>query len=308
MIFLFATGYSAFQTVISINAKGNIKQSNFYVASNGSDVNGNGTISNPYATVEKAYNSIEKKGNIYIMNNILLTSILNMNDNKKIKLASYNTNNEVYSIIRENVLTDTMINIANGNVTLEDIIIDGNDVSATYPPIKIRANASLTMEKQSKIINGNSNSSAGGAIRIDNNSNVTLTINDGLISNNKGKEIGGAIHCGPNNIIIINGGEISNNYASYRGGAISLYGSLIMNGGKIVDNTAGDAAGAIYIAYQGNNIGHMTMNNGLISNNSASYSGGIYFDYGYGIFTYNNGVICENTPVNSYETHSTCPN
>jgi hypothetical protein len=50
--------------------------------------------------------------------------------------------------------------------------------------------------------------------------------------------------------------------------------------------------------------GKFTLSGGTIKNNKASSNGRIS---AYGTYTYNSGVVCGNTPTNSYETATTCP-
>ena len=59
-------GYAAFQTNLSLSARGNINErNNLYVSSTGSDTKGNRTITKPYATIQKTYNSAWQNSTIY---------------------------------------------------------------------------------------------------------------------------------------------------------------------------------------------------------------------------------------------------
>jgi len=131
------------------------------------------------------------------------------------------------------------------------------------------------------------------------------------------------------------GGTISNNYCGFCGGGLLLGGgaSHTISGGTITGNEAALNSGGILLAYSGTKL---TMTGGTISQNKASDVGGVHvfggsiFEMNSGIiknntatngnsggvfansntsstFTYISGVICENTPSNTYETHTTCP-
>lgn len=71
----------------------------------------------------------------------------------------------------------------------------------------------------------------------------------------------------------------------------------------IDSNEAGDNSGAGITVYSG---AKLTMNGGTISGNSATANGGVHIMTC--TYTYKAGTVCGNTPSNSYETHTSCPN
>ncbi|MBR3898234.1 MAG: hypothetical protein IKJ43_03010 [Bacilli bacterium] len=350
-------GYAAFQTVININVKGTIKEydkSNLYVSSSGSDVTGRGTIKRPYATIQKAYDEALNDATIYIMNNITALSSINMTENKEIIITSHSTGNTINSVVRDNLLTESIFKVSQGEITLQNIIIDGNNVEADN--CLISTTSKLNINNGTIIKNGKNISSNVGGIKVENG---TLNINGGTITNNTTSGDTGAIQ-GINSIITINNGIISSNYSEWSGAGLSAQSStLYINGNtKIVNNECKWTGCGIALnntkttidnvlidgnkntgSYAGagitlTNKTELTFNNGIISNNVATNDtgGGVRVDNStlimnggiikknmapsnggiwkssLGTFTNNGGIICENTPANSYETHQACPN
>ncbi len=331
LIILFATlflsaGYAAFQTIISINVKGNTKAiDNLYVSNSGSDTEGDGTISNPYKTIQKAYNEASKVAKIYIMNDISLVSTIDINSNKKITLTSYIIgDDEKHSVFRTESTKGNLINQTAGNLTLKDIIIDGNNINGNTYMIE---SSSILYLKDNAIIKNAYNESGTGGIRI--TEQGKLYVSGGEISNNIAA-YSPSIECV--GYCEMTDGKISDNKcigSGCAGAGIAVNGSFNMNGGEIKNNTSINAAGGLYVYRNG----YAVINNGIISNNNAINGGGIYL-YNNATLTinggiirnnmannnggigkqntttliYNSGIICGNTPSNEYETHEVCPN
>lgn len=321
--FFLTVGYSAFQTVINISAKGNIKiRTDFYVSSNGSDISGKGSLKSPYASIQKAYDSITKSpAVINVMNDITQVDTITMSENKDVTLVSYGSN--ANSIIRDNSSTGNLILFTDGKLKLQNIIIDGNNIEVSGAMLlKLDGFAQLTMESGA-ILKNAKNTGSGSAILLNNDS--SLTMNDGEISNNYSSRGGAAIFMNSDGTlftmnggsiinnngndsvgawskgsIIINNGTISYNTAVNQAGAIQCYKSLVMNGGTISYNTAGTTGGAVNLT----STCQFTMSGGVISNNTSATG---YVFAGSGSFTYNSGIICENIKTSNYETHTTCP-
>lgn len=331
-IFLFLSiGYAAFQTTINLNVKGTIKEydrTNLYVSSSGSDVTGRGTIKRPYATIQKAYDEANSTATIYLMTNLTEQEPTSFDKQKDITLTSEN-NQEIRSIIRDSTNINELINITKGNLNLTNIVFDGDNidtqsaliVSDTIEDVKIYINSGTVIKNgnNSMIISDADVYKSGGGLNI--KSNASLILNAGEISNNYAKWGGGILHSGAGTIIM-NGGKIENNRADYGAGVNSS--NIIINNGEISNNTADNNGGALV-------GGNIQMTGGVISNNTANNIGvvtlvsGYSFEMNGGIirnnngtrilfnmatnatFTYKFGIICENTPTSTYETHTTCP-
>ncbi len=215
-----------------------------------------------------------------------------------------------------------------GKLTMEEITIDGDNLSSKNAAVEVSEKSELTMT--SGTITGNFSSSEGGIFN-----NGTVTINGGTISENTSQYGGGIYNSGTltvNNVtikentakhngggiyndgtLIMSGGTISGNSAIYDGGGIYNYGTLTINSGTIKENTAKHNGGGIYShgtlqmlngTISGNststdngggicNSGTLTISGGIISGNSSIYDGGgIYND---GTVTVDGGTIKENT-------------
>jgi hypothetical protein len=93
----------------------------------------------------------------------------------------------------------------------------------------------------------------------------------------------------------MNAGEISHNTAHFAGGVFVYDGTFTMNAGEISWNTASDydAGGGVLVG----GIGNFTLENGIISHNTAGDGGGVAV-YDDGTFTMNGGEILGNTAAN----------
>ncbi|MDR1795174.1 MAG: InlB B-repeat-containing protein [Erysipelotrichaceae bacterium] len=100
---------------------------------------------------------------------------------------------------------------------------------------------------------------------------AVLDMQGGVISGNDASKRAGGVYIGPGFTMNMTGGTISENTAADAGGGISNSGTLTMDDGLISENTA-IAGGGIY------NLNTMTINGGEISDNSATagIGGGIY--------------------------------
>ena len=145
-----------------------------------------------------------------------------------------------------------------GNLTLENITIDGKNINAQKPMIDSFAN--LTIEDGTTIKNGNdyNNKGIGGIYQ----GEGTITMNGGTITNNKGAS-DGAIRIA-NGKFVMNGGSIYENTGKIRGGVQFVKGTFVMNSGSITNNTATESApGGLNIDY-----GTFEIHGGTINNNT----------------------------------------
>lgn len=163
LLLFLCIGYAAFNIQLSLRAKGNIKiRRDYYVSNNGNDESGYGSKEKPYKTIQKAYDMAptNTQVTIYIMSNLTVASTVNFDKDKIIKLTSYNTNKS--SLIRGSTFTSYMINQTKGDLALENIILDGNNVQAKWPMVFIGSTASV--ENGSIFKNANNQKDYGGAI------------------------------------------------------------------------------------------------------------------------------------------------
>ena len=159
-------------------------------------------------------------------------------------------------------------------------------------------------------INSNESVGEGGGLYSDSS---TVTIDNVTMNKNNitGSSSPGSAIFITNGQLTLNNGTITNNTCIATGsvgGAIRVYtgATFIMNGGTIANNSlTGNAYGA-GVACHGADT-KFIMNGGIIKNNKtvASANGGVHI--GTCTYTYKAGIICGNTPANSYETHTTCP-
>ena len=243
LLLFLCVGYAAFQTNLSLTARGNIKErNNLYVSSTGSDTKGNGTINKPYATIQKAYNSAWENSTIYVMDNITQTNTVTMDKNKDVILTSYSQTGNTNSIIRSSSLTTHLINVQNGALTLQNITINGNDVPSQDSMINVASE--VYMEEGTLITKANNVNDWGGGFSVNGG---TLTMNGGTISDCK--YTGGAA------VFVFGDHQEGDNYEGNKEG------TFIMNDGLITNNNS---------AYTIWSAGKLQFNGGTISNNTSS--------------------------------------
>ncbi|MEA0563568.1 S-layer homology domain-containing protein [Lysinibacillus irui] len=200
-----------------------------YVSSEGDDSNGDGSFDKPYKTLQMAYNKVDKEGTIYVKDDITLTlnkvgqhyKFLDMNLLKNVTITTA-PEVEPDAVIRRGSGETSLIDLQQGQLTLKDIIIDG-DFSGTK---------------------------TGG--RLINVGNAKLIVEDGAVLRNNYTGVTGSAVVLLNNTsaVEMTGGEITNNKAS---SAVSIYASgatFKMTAGEITDNSGGGvdvAAGGHFI-------------------------------------------------------------
>lgn len=327
LLLILTVGYAAFSTTLSLKAKGNIQpRSNLYVSANGSDETGNGTKNKPYKTINKAYEVAEDTATINILTDLTINKEAYFNE-KNITIQSAEGIDPV-SLIRDSNYDGTLLSQYKGEVTIKNIVLDGNNIEANRPLLSIEY-SKANLEYGTVFQNNIDNEDMGGGARFVNSdivingakflNNTTqhqpngggaailsrfsnITIEDGEFTGNTSKySAGGAIFFGDNGYkLTINGGIFKNNSAG-NGGCITVAsGEMVINGGEISNNKAQYYGGAIYIyslnGDDNNGFTTLTINNGTITNNTAgSNGGGIYILKGHK-YNYVGGVISNNTP------------
>ncbi len=267
-----------------------ITNPNLYVSSSGNDETGIGSKTNPYKTIKKAYEEVKEEGTIYIMDDITQTETLNFSKNKNITLTSYGVE---HSIIRENKLTESIIYQTAGNLTLNNIIIDGNNIEAKSALLVLNNNdAILNINDNTIIKNGNnqliyaneenpSSDTLGGGICANHG---ILNISNSKVLNNQ-SDYGGGIYA--NSLININDSTISYNTSKSNGGGITANSNVQIKSSEVSHNTTTGAGGGMYTI--GNEINLISVN---FSDNSADLTGG-------GIFSQKHLDISENSNISN---------
>lgn len=179
---------------------------------------------------------------------------------------------------------------ANCTLTLQNVILDGNNSSGGFDFGIYLVEGNLIMDAGSKIQNFNNTTdyyNVGGIFL----ENSTFIMNaDSEIFNNKSTDSGGGVILNNCNFTM-NGGTISNNTAPSGGGGVQLKGgTFTMNGGTISNNTTNIGGGGVNLLG-----GTFTMNGGTIELNEATDGAGVNITSS-GVFTMTeNAIIQDNT-------------
>ena len=160
-------------------------------------------------------------------------------------------------------------NLANGTLTLDQVIISNNTAHGCGGGIYVNCNVNM---KDGASMTGNGANSgeylAGGGVYL---AGGTFDLNGGEISNNKDDILNGAGVYVAGGTFNLNSGKINGNKAqAYGGGVYVAGGTFNLNGGEISSNEASFAGG---MNYEG---GKVTINEGsTISGNTATRGAGI---------------------------------
>ncbi len=261
---------------IKTSAIDDVSHSNhLYVSSNGNDEEGIGTLDRPYATVTKAYNEAAMESTIFIMTNITQTSTITLNQNKIITLKSYG--NKTNSIIRGSGFTSNIVNITSGSLNLQNIVFDGNNVSAqgsligvSGEGVTLTTNTGTTLKNNNNGFiyqnNGTNLDKLGGAISI--NDKATATINNTQITGNTG-DYGGGIYHNSEKVLNISGSTINSNTSRHSGGGVNSNYEVKASSSTMNSNKASTDGGALY---SGNPI---TLTGVTFTNNTSTTGGGV---------------------------------
>ncbi|MDR2505543.1 MAG: hypothetical protein LBD16_05485 [Oscillospiraceae bacterium] len=180
-----------------------------------------------------------------------------------------------------------MIDVANGNLTIENLKLNGNKASAGVCAGSIinAYNSNVTLEGAE--VFGNS-CAKGGGIKASNASTVVL---DGgtFIHDNEAVQTGGEgggvyignhhtpAYVGTNSTLAINYADINDNKAQNGGGVYAGYANVLLDGGRVARNTATAAdsyGGGLYIGVGANFV----MKKGDIDGNTSWSGGGIFIE------------------------------
>ncbi len=162
------------------------------------------------------------------------------------------------------------------SVTVENLIIDGNDTARLFYLAAGTASTknTLTLNRGSKLQNGHAKGSSnplrsGGAVWL--SAHTDCTVNDGafVINNAADRYCGGIYGWAADINVIINGGTITGNTTANYGAGITLLDSgvnLYIYGGTITNNTGG--LGGIYLSNMTMHIGGSPTCENLVINSA----------------------------------------
>lgn len=171
------------------------------------------------------------------------------------------------TISRKEGYTGDVIVVKNTvKATLENVVLDGEEIQVSGSLIRTEGNGSVTLNEGAIVQNNN----GALAINLATRGGGTLTIDGGEVINNSSSA--GAIWGGGN--IVLNNGKISNNSSTGLAGAIRMVGgsNFTMNGGEMSYNTAATSGGAIW----GYGASVYNFNGGIVEGNQAAAGGVIY--------------------------------
>lgn len=273
---------------------------------------------NKYSTLTEAINAAQSGDVVEVLKNVDLTSGITLNKNITIKSAE-----EKVTIKRGVGNTgDLFIIGSTGELTLENVIVDGGTVWANEHPasadqnstqgtyikagalIKLDASGSkFTLGEEAILQNNYNEKSSGGAIQCDaksTNDSRTIIIK-GTIQNcatfNGSYSNGGAI-ASAGNLTIETTANLLYNYAWNKesgGGAIQLfrdYSRATISGGTFIGNSTALRGGVIYMGG-----GVLDINGGTFTENTAAMDGGVIYVDG-GTTNLNGGTFTNNTGNN----------
>lgn len=273
---------------------------------NGSDENDGKSGAKPVQSLDRAlklFNQADGLAEIHVLNTVSLTSALSPSVKKTDSDSDRNNeegDQEIKPIrfVRDASFCGELFAISGkeAEVRLSHVTIDGKNLPATAPLIRVSGSGSLTLG-EGAVLKNNANRANGIAC-------------------------GGAIYAADAGTkVCMDGGVIRSCSAVWGGGIFLHNASFIMNGGKISENTASDVldqsqgtsqsqkdsldqlgtGGGVCIAYNGT----MEMNGGTISGNTARHGGGVSAgvdqsavledtEENHLAFTMNGGTISEN--------------
>ena len=191
--------------------------------------------------------------------------------------------------------------VSSGNFTMNGGTIVGNDAYGSFGGGVHVNSGNFTMTGGT--IAGSARSNGGG---VSLRRSTTFKMTGGTITgNNAGENDGGGVSLGGSTTFTMEGGTITRNTARKGGGVFVYPGStFIMKGGTIEYNETSytnDSGGGVYVnGGQSGSYARFTLENGTITGNSASGSGGGVYINGTGAeFTMQGGTITDNSAVGS---------
>lgn len=255
----------------------------WYVAVDGSDINGDGSRQNPFATIETGV-TFARNGDTVIIAPGTYEDAVNMNG-KNITLASYALDFPDSNFVESTVITEisarqiTYVGTEDSTSLLYGFTFyDGNGID-------LLGNASPVIENCRFIDNSKEK---GGAIYVDKGSPDIINCE---FTDNYASESGGGIFASTQSNITVTGCSFTGNQAVINGGAIAFEGEAHHSVEfTLFTNNSADKGGAMYFY---NAV--VTFNNITSADNSAADGAGIYILLNAGIDMTN--AILDNDPA-----------
>ncbi|WP_207667019.1 MULTISPECIES: beta strand repeat-containing protein [Anaerotruncus] len=285
---------------------------NVYISGTGSDADGYGWgPKKPVQTFARAKELIQTvtdipeggEANILVCGTVNVTASSN---GGTWTLNDISVGNRIPVLRRMRGFTGTMVSVSAGELTLQNITIDGNAAAGSSSSYLVSQSAGTLTIVDGALLQNN-RSSVGAGVNVS-GSDSHFSMTGGKISgNNYGLYItnatdvvqsGGNITGNVNGVYLsssssqfsMTGGTISGNKSSsYGGGVYVKYGRFTLDGGTISGNTANSYGGGVYVDTPGTFI----MSTGTISQNTAGVNGGGVYSKGF--FTMDGGTISGNT-------------
>lgn len=218
-------------------------------AENGDDETNDGSEASPFATIKQAFDSIVNQGTIVLLNDVTLSTKLELKSNPGKNVTIQSEENETYTIKRDENFTDHMIEIDNrtgAKLVFKDLIIDGSNVGVSRYGV-YNAYSDTTFENV-EIKNHHITGGAGYAVISSYGSGSTVTIkgetkiHQNTLSARNESNPQSILGAGTRGVLIIEDGLITDNTVTGVSNGviigIGLYQSpsFQMTGGIITDN------------------------------------------------------------------------
>ncbi len=268
--------------------------------------NSNTLSSETFYTLNRALeyiqNELEGVGTIELLRDYVIPDwdALEIHSGFEITLKSKTSDNQTYTISRDETFTSAPLIRNYGTLTLENVTLDGAHVasgsSQVYNLGMLSVKSGATLQNAEKtgsgaaifqergtlnvengaVFSNNTSSTGGGAISV---SSGTVTISGGTFSGNTAKN-GGAIYYSGSEAVTVSGGTFSGNRAANNGGTIyAASGSIAVSGGSFTGAeiesspvTSAEKGGAIYVENAA-----LTVSGGTFSGIRAQLNGGAVY-------------------------------
>ena len=294
-------------------------QTNWYVATTGSDASGSGTEASPLATIQAGINAASSGDTVSVaagtyVENVFLEnpdggpykSISVIGENKNTTIIDGNQNGSAFRIFRNPNLLLKNFTIQNGtgfegaggavNITgadgtskttvLENLILKNNPASTAGGAVWATG-SDITIKNSS--IESNT-SFHGGGVYVTNC--IKLTLDDVVVKNNTA-DYGGGIYVDNTPVDFAGTVSLLNNHASNEGGGIafnSAANNQLLTNLVIANNTAGSRGAGVVIHNNSFYIKKST-----IINNVSSYAAGVFVSHN-AVVDIENSIIRDNYP------------
>lgn len=240
-----------------------------------------------YDTLEAAITAAAAGDTIRITNNYTVSAQIEIS--KKLTVTSATTTTCTVSRGSGNTAGAVFNITADGDLTLGNITVDGNDISATCALIENYG--TFTLSADATLTQGKNTAQAGG---LDNQSGGQAKIY-GTICDCTGKNGGGARNYDGATMNIYDGAVFEDNTATANGGAIHQSGIFTAGKATFRNNVAeGSYSGAIHVGSTGSTELTGTVFTGNSMKNTDSGSGGVMYISGGGAATVENISVTGN--------------